>query len=75
MRLDVRHAELGRLNLEMLDFDAVRIEASQVEAIENAEGDQRGEALPVWRQFVNSVALEVDAERRDPNGRMFAEIL
>ncbi len=66
MRFDVGHAELGGLDLQMLHFRAIGIEPPDIDAIEDAQRDQRGQPLPVGRKFVNAIALEIDAQRRDP---------
>lgn len=75
MGLDVRHAKLGRLDLEVLDVGAVRIEFFEIEPVENAQRDQSREALTVRRQFVDAIALEIHPERGDPFGRMRAKIV
>ena len=48
---------------------------AEVDAIENAERDQRREPLAVRRQLVNAITSEIDAERLDPVGFVLAEIV
>ena len=71
---DIGDAELHRFDLEVLHLDAVGIEGGEVEAVEDAEGDQRRQALPVGRYLVQPVAFEIDGKRRHPVGRVRGKI-
>jgi hypothetical protein len=50
----------------MLGFRAVGCQTRQIEVIENAERDQRRDALTVRRQFVDGVAAIILRDRIDP---------
>ena len=57
-------ADLQRLDLQMQHLGAVRREAVEVEPVQNAERDQRRDALAVRRQLVDAMAAELDVDRR-----------
>ena len=75
MRAHVADAELHRLDLQMQHLRAVGRKPDDVEALENAERDQRRDALAVRRQLVDAVAEEFDVDRLDPVARVRGEIL
>ena len=64
--IGVGETEFHRLDLQMLGLRAVRRETGQIEVIENAERDQRRDALAVRRQFVGGVAAIILRDGIDP---------
>ena len=68
MAIDVGKSQLHGLDLQMLRGHAVHRQAGHVEAIEDAEGDQRRDALPVGRDLVHRVVAVVLGDRRHPLG-------
>jgi hypothetical protein len=67
--------EPGRLERDMQAFRPVRIERSQVEAFENIEQHQRGEALAVGRQFHHVEPAIIRCDRRRRFAAMAREII
>ncbi len=72
---DVGHAELGRFDLEVMESVVVRAHRIEVEPVENAEADQRRQALAVGGEFVHPIAAEVDTQGRDPFGCVGGQIV
>ena len=75
MLAHVADAELHRLDLQMQHLRAVGREADDVEPLENAERDQRRDALAVRRQLVDAMAEELDVDRVDPVASVRREVL
>ena len=69
VRVDVGEGELHRLDLQVLRLGAVDRQRLEVELAQDAERDQRSDALAVRRDLVQAVAVRIDADRLDPLGR------
>ena len=75
MRAHVADPELHRLDLEVQQLRAVGRKPDDVEPFEDAERDQRRDALAVRRQLVDAVAEEFHVDRLDPVDDVRVEIL
>ena len=71
-RIGKRH--LGGLDLQVQAVGGVHREARDVELLEDAECDQRDDALAVGREFVHGVAAVADFHRRGPVGLVRGEV-
>jgi hypothetical protein len=62
----VGEGQLDRLDLQVDRVGARRVHRPEVQALEDVEGDQHGDALAVGRALVHRIAIViVDRDRRD----------
>ena len=66
MAVDVGEGELHGLDLQVLRGHAVHRQRRQVETVEDAQGDQRRDALTVGRDLVQGVVAVALLDGRDP---------
>ena len=66
--VDVGKSQLHGLDLHVLRVNAVACQARHVKVPQNAQGDQRGDALAVGRNLMQRVAPVVLRQRLDPLG-------
>ena len=74
MRVDVGERDLHRLDLQVPALGGVGVERGDVEVLEDAERDQRGDPLAVRRDLVQAVAAIVHADGVDPVDRVAGEV-
>lgn len=73
--VQVGERQLHGLDLQMLRLHRIDRHVGQVEALADAQRDQRGDALPVGRDLVQLVAAVGAGNRLDPLGAVIAQIV
>ena len=73
--LEIREAQLRRLDRPMHRFNVIDRMIAMAQPLEDAEGDQRRDALAVRRQFVDDRARIGFRQGADPIGGMRAEVV
>ena len=72
---NIGHANLGCFDHQMLERLVVGAHRFKIEALEDAEADQRRQSLAIRRDLVHAVAAEIDADWRHPVGRVRREVV
>ena len=72
--VDVGKGQLHGLDLQVLRGHAVHRQAGQVEAVQDAQGDQCRDALPIGRNLMHRVAAVVLGDGRHPLGPVGREV-
>jgi hypothetical protein len=72
--VNVGECQLHGLDLQVLRVDAVHGQARHIEMAQDAQRDQRGDALPVGRDLVQRVAAVVLRDGLDPLGLVRGEV-
>ena len=70
----IGEAELHRFDHQMLARDQIRPIGAEIKMIENAERDQRGDALSVGRNFMDRHVAVVERQRLNPIAGVCREI-
>ncbi len=66
MLVDIGEGQLHRLDLQMLRLGAVDRQRADVEVAQDAERNQRRDALAIGRNLVQAMTPDVEADRVDP---------
>ena len=73
--IEIRQRQLHRLDGEMKRLHGIRVMLLNAALLKNAERNQRGDPLTVWRQFLNRAAREVARQQVNPVHAVVCQIL